>query len=763
VFFPPPSPGVIDVLTGAGFVLLRSLFGERIGLRVNGWGIQIVRNFAKLILLSTSTLAPLCGAQAQSAPEEAADKDGKEIIVTGSRVEGYKVDTAQSATKTDVALIDTPMSVQVISHDVIRDMGATDLYDVVRNISGVTRRASYWGQNTSTFNIRGFDLDNENGYLKDGFRYFAEGKVVLGNVDRVEILKGPASVLYGRAQPGGIANLVSKRPSAKLSGGAELAYGRWNSLGITADINGALTKDESLMGRIDAEYSSADSFRDTVFSKTLMISPQLLWKPGADTTIRLKGEYVHDHSKPDYGVPAFDGRPANVPISTYYGEPFDNQESEQINVTLSAEHNLSNDWLIRGSLSYYRLGYSDDTKDTYNSWIDGSTLNRYYENFPKWDAYKTAQFETVGKFATFGLGHTLLLGAEYDIHDSDSGDGYVLGALESPIDIFNPVPVGNEQVLLDAVLAVGYKGVSKTKSWSLYAQDQIDLSDKLKLLIGGRYDNVEQNGTYKGTFISDGSLLWEGSYGFKADAFSPRAGLLYKINDGLSVYASWSKSFNPNYADCDQLTGICRQFPSEIGVQYEGGVKFEAANGRFGATASLFKIEKSNVLQTDPADPNLQVVDGKHRSQGLELDLSGEPINGLSIIASYAYIDAIVAESTDYLVGGQLPNAAKHTASLWVTYDWEIGNGGTLSFGGGGNYQSRRFTHSAVTESDIIVLPGYVVADVMAAYEQGDWRLALNITNLANKRYYESSTGYGGAVIYPGTPRGWRLSLSKRF
>lgn len=725
------------------------------------------RSFRFLLTGSALLLFPAL-VHAQSLPTEDAeevDESRKDevIIVTGSRVDGYRVDTAQSATKTDVPLLDTPVSVQVISHDVIRDMGATELYDVVRNVSGVTRRASYWGQNTSTFNIRGFDLDNENGYLKDGFRYFAEGKVVLGNVDRVEILKGPASVLFGRAQPGGIANMVTKMPTAPFSGGGELAYGRWNSFAITADINGALTEDEQLIGRIDAEYGSADSFRDTVFNKTLMIAPQLLWKPGDDTTVRLKAEYVHDHSKPDYGIPAFEGRPANVPISTYYGEPFDNQESDQLNAVLSTEHHFSDAWLLRGGLSYYRLGYSGDTKDTFSSWVDGNTLNRYYEKFPKWDAYKTAQVELVGKFDTFGMGHTLLLGAEYDIHDSSSGKNYILGALEAPIDIFNPVPVGNEQTLLDAALAVKYEGASQSKTWSLYFQDQIDLSDALKLLVGGRYDSVRQDGSYRGLFVSDGSLLWEGLYGFKANAFSPRAGLLYKVTDSLSVFASWSKSFNPNYADCDQFTGECRQFPSEIGVQYEGGLKFEAASGRFGATAALFRIEKSNVLQTDPADPNKQIVDGKHRSQGIEFDLSGEPVKGLSIIASYAYIDAIVAESTDYLVGGALPNAAKHTASLWASYDWKLADGSIMSFGGGGNYQSRRLTHTPVSSADQIVLPGYIVLDAMIAYERDDWRLALNVSNLADKLYYESSTGYGGAVIYPGQPRSWRLSLSHRF
>lgn len=727
-----------------------------------------MRRSIRLLLLRSSALlafAPIGIAQAQvlASADETAASDGQAIVVTGSRIEGYRVETAQSATKTDVPLLDTPMSVQVISHDVIRDMGATDLYDVVRNVSGVTRRASYWGQNTSTFNIRGFDLDNENGYLKDGFRYFAEGKVVLGNVDRVEILKGPASVLYGRAQPGGIANMVTKTPTAELSGGFEASMGRWNSYGITADINGALDAGETLLGRIDAEYADAKSFRDTVFNKTLMVSPQLLWKPGKGTTIRLKGEYVHDHSKPDYGIPSFEGRPAKVPISTYYGEPFDNQESDQVNVVLSAEHRFSDAWLIRGGLSYYRLGYSDNTKDTFNSWVDGTTLNRYYEKFPKWDAYKTAQIEAVGKFDTFGLGHTLLLGAEYDIHDADYGKIYTVGALESPIDIFNPVPVGNEQALLDAALAVHYLGANKTKTWSLYFQDQIDLTDALKLLVGGRYDNVRQNGFYKGVFVADGTVYFEGVYGFKASAFSPRAGLLYKLGDSLSVFASWSKSFNPNYADCDAFTGECRQFPSEIGLQYEGGLKFEAANGRFGATAALFRIEKSNVLQTDPADPNKQVVDGKHRSQGIEFDLSGEPIKGLSVIASYAYIDAIVAQSTDYLVGGQLPNSARHTASLWVSYDWKLDDASTLSFGGGGNYQSRRLTHTPVSRSDKVVLPGYAVLDAMIAYERDKWRVALNVTNLADKRYYESSTGYGGAVIYPGTPRSWRLSFSRRF
>ena len=246
-----------------------------------------MRRCAKVILLCSSALVSLGKAHGQeiaAADTTAADT----IVVTGNRVEGFAVTYATLATKTDTPLIDTPQSVQVISNAVIKAMGATDLYDVVRNVSGVTRRASYWGQNTATFNIRGFDLDNENGYLKDGLRYFAEGTVVLGNVDHVEILKGPASVLYGRAQPGGIANMVSKMPSAKFSGGVELAAGRWNSYSINADINGTLNGSETLVARIDAEYDEADSFRDTVWNKTLMLAPQLLWKPDQNTLIDRK-------------------------------------------------------------------------------------------------------------------------------------------------------------------------------------------------------------------------------------------------------------------------------------------------------------------------------------------------------------------------------------------------------------------------------------------------------------------------------------------
>lgn len=735
-------------------------------------------------LLCSTALLPVGAVQAQvvlASADETAGKDAETIIVTGSRIEGYKVDTAQSATKTDVPLLDTPMSVQVISSDVIRDMGATDLYSVVRNVSGVTRRAAYWGQSTATFNIRGFNLDDDTGYLKDGFRYYAEGTVVLGNVQQVEILKGPASVLYGRSQPGGVANLVTKSPSAAFDAGFEFSTGRWNSHMIRADINGALDADGALMGRIDAEYEDADSFRDFIWNKTLMVSPQLKWEPGEATTVRLRTEVVWDRRRQDYGIPAFEGKPADVPISRFYGEPFNYQETVQVNALLSAEHHFSDDWLIRGGLSYYTLRYQPGTNETYNSWLDGETLYRDHGEYPhKYTTYKTAQVEAVGEFDTLGLGHTLLLGADYSLGNEGGGNGYRWGFNADwgalPVNIFDPVRYGTLAALeADLTGYVSYLGGSETKSWSLYIQDQIDLTDKLKLLLGGRYDNTRQSGAYTGLYngetaldgdgnvmASDGDILWEGVYGFKASAFSPRAGLLYKLTDGISAYVSWSKSFNPNYGDCD--ASGCQQFPAEKAVQYEGGVKFEGFDGRFSATGSLFWIEKNNVLQTDPNDPNKSVVDGKHRSKGFEFDVQGRPLDGLSIIASYAYIDAIVAASSDYLVGGQLANSAKHTASLWVSYDWKLGDGSTLSVGGGGNYQSGRNAYSPVAADDIVILPSYVVADAMIAYETADeWRVALNVSNIGNKRYYESSTGWGAAVIYPGTPRGWRLSLSKRF
>ena len=233
------------------------------------------------LLASSALLIFSASAQAQDQPETKKPRKSSSdvIVVTGQRDRPSNLATESLLGRTDVPLLDTPLVMQRISNTDLQAMAATDLYRAVRNISAVTKRPSYFGQNTATFTVRGFELDVYTHYLKDGFRYLAEGNQLMSNIDSVEVLKGAAAILYGRSKPGGVVNIVSKRPTRKTSHEAAITYGRWDMQQSDAAISGPLNSAGTWLYRLDATYQDSGSFRDTVWNKTLLLAPQILWSP----------------------------------------------------------------------------------------------------------------------------------------------------------------------------------------------------------------------------------------------------------------------------------------------------------------------------------------------------------------------------------------------------------------------------------------------------------------------------------------------------
>jgi iron complex outermembrane recepter protein len=675
------------------------------------------------------------------------------VEVTGENQEKYYQSTrASTATKTDTPLIDTPQSITVVPREVLEDQGARNVADALRNVSGVSREASYWGQEGSSFRIRGFALSDEYGYYKDGLRYNAKGTQVLSNVERVEVLKGPASVLYGRAEPGGIVNLVTRAPEKKAKQNIEVSAGRWDTYALAFGSTGPLNDSASVLYRLDASVEDAGSFRDLVFSRTVAVAPTVQWQVREGTQLKFSAEAVRDTRRTDYGIPSYQGLPAAVPISTYYGELFNLQESRQDRFALTLNHALSKNWKIIAQAAQYRLRYPL-YNDVYAGFVDNDTAQvfPFWENFP--DNYKNtfAQTDLVGKFSTGPFAHTLLAGFETG-RQLQLQNGTVFGDY-FPYDIFNPQRYGINAPQ-GTVFVSNYR--LDTRSQALYVQDQIDLGESWKLLLGARHDRYKQDYFYEPLQPQDVSLTG-GTVAIttRDRATSPRAGLVYKLTPDLAFYASASQSFSPAFPYSQALQN--QRFKPEIGKLKELGMKWDAMQGKVSLTTALYDLRKQNVITADPNNPQFSIQNGEESSRGFEIDLAAQPLRGLNIVASYARMKARLTQSTDYPVGNTLPLAPKNSGSIWASYEWRTGALKGFSLGGGAYYQGARFTDLF----NDVTLPAFTRIDLAIGYARNAWKLGANLKNATNKRIFESSNS--SAVIFPSAPRDLQVTLNLNF
>ncbi len=702
-------------------------------------------------------------ARAASAPAEAASAAAQHTESAPQRVEingsdkhdaDYGASRARSATKTDTPLLDMPQAVVVVPRDVIDDQGARDLYDVARNVSGVSRQSSYWGQNTGTFRVRGFDLDEGNGYLKDGFRYFARGKVLMAGVDSVEVLKGPASVLYGRVEPGGLANLVSAEPTKRLQGELQFDAARFDQYGAGGYLSGPLDAAGRWLGRVDAEVRNDRSFRDLVYSKTVAVAPQLVWQPNTGTRVKFSAELLRDDVLADYGIPGYQGRPADVPISTYYGEAFNQQVTRQHRALLSLEHRFGEALSMRAALVESSHRYADDYDDVYSSFVQDREVVRFWERTPSSYVSRYAQIEAMAGFATGPVRHRVLLGAEAGTKD-DECFGCRFGEYAG-VDVFSP-EIGGENRPIAGTEEV-YDSHNRDRIGALYLQNELALGERWRVLLGVRHDRYTQNYLYRSN-----TQIYDGQATTRDAAWSPRAGLLFKLTPDVSLYASTSRSFAPAgaYYAADQG----RRFEPEIGEQRELGLKWSSEDGSAAVTLAVYDLRKKNLIAQDPQNPALSIQVGEQRSSGIEIDTVLQPWGGAQLIASASRMKARISESVEalYAVGNTLPFAPHTSGSLWLRQDLPLNEGWPLitawNIGAGAFYQGARFGDLENT----LVLPAYWRFDASLSVSAGAWRADLGIDNLANRRYFDSGTGYGAGVIYPGEPRTWRVALRRGF
>jgi iron complex outermembrane receptor protein len=673
----------------------------------------------------------------QTQPEEptAQNEAPIELLVTGEQ-NRYRVPNASTGTRTDTLIRDIPQTIQVVPEQVIKDQRVTRLRDALLNIGGVVQDGGFGGT-SDQIGIRGFFAGGTLGgsILTDGFKDGRRGIRETATVERIEVLKGPASILYGGVEPGGVINLITKQPLKDPYYNAELSVGSFSTFRPSIDISGPLNSDKTLLYRLNSVYETSDGFRD--FNQDVQrffISPTLKWEIGKATNLTVQFDYLNDERPFDRGFLAFGEGILDIPLERILGEPDDVSKIEEIGLSYRLEHNFNDNWKVRNAFRYQSSDTSDYRAEPVRLNETTGILTRNFRSNDDYQENYTLQTDVVGKFATGSINHTLLFGVDLARSTSGGTQSRAPGGITPSIDVFNPVYNAAPRPGLDALTNVVRNNQNSSDGLGIFLQNQIAFADNLKLLVGGRFDTVDQNS----------KDLRNGSESGRYDsAFTPRLGIVYQPIEPISLYASYSQSFQPNFGT--RADGSILE--AERGTQYEVGVKGEFLDGKLAATLAAYHIKKSNIATTDLANSDFLNSIGEQRNQGIELNVAGEISPGWNVIASYSHIDAEITKDNDGLQGNSPANVPFNTASLWTTYELQRGNLQGLGLGLGLFYVGDRQGDTGNT----YIIPGYLRTDAAIYYKRDNWRAGINIQNLFNEKHYLGAN-FGRVAIEPGAP-----------
>ncbi len=542
----------------------------------------------------------------------------------------YTRTNASTATKSNLPLMKTPISTQVVPRAVMEDQQAIQIEDAVKNVSGVFPGFTFGGL-SEEFMIRGFN----SGFLsyRDGFR-FPAARLSLANIERVEVVKGAAANLYGRIEPGGMINLITKRPQAQSYYSLNQQFGSYGQYQTRADATGALNESGTLLYRLNVEYLNKNSFRDFGFLERILVAPSLTWKITPSTQFDVDFTYSDEDFMEDHGIVALGNRPAKVPRSRFLGEPRVDRSTLQLyNTAATLTHAFNDDWQVRARFNYLR-------RDTVDPQTTGNNLNELtgelQRGFFQGDSTNDTYMGTVdvtGRFYTADIEHNVLAGWDYY---GDFGKVKSIISDAGPINIFRP-----RYNNINLALQPNNFFIDQKIEWNgVYFQDQITLFDKLHLMGGGRYDLASNDlGT---AFGADQSLADASAAVNKVNnsRFNPRAGIVYQPWEWLSFYGNYAQSLGAANAAFDAAGNTLEP---QIGEQFEGGFKTSLFDGRLNSNVAYYHLTKKNLALQVPGQP-FSVAIGEARSQGVEVDVSGQITNGLSLILTYAYTDAEVTK-----------------------------------------------------------------------------------------------------------------------
>lgn len=667
----------------------------------------------------------------------------------------YNRSNASTATKTDTPIMETPIAVQVVPKAVMHDQQAVQLGDAIKNVSGVFQGFTYGGF-SEEFMIRGFNTNYAN-YL-DGLRW-PVSRIPLANAERIEVVKGAGANLYGRIEPGGMINVVTKRPQATPYYSLEQRFGSYDLYQTLADATGAINKDGSLMYRLNFEYLDKNSFRDFAFTERKFVAPSLTWKISDRTQLDFDFIYSNEDTLEDHGVVASNvtRRPINIPISRFLGEPsIDKSNTELYSTALTLNHEFSDSWKMNAQFRNITRDVID-LQHAAPGILDIATgeLARAFCCGPGTQDVLGATVNVTGKFSTWNVKHSVLAGWDYYEMNS-TFDGWflppaVFGGPVNPINIYNP-QYGQSGVDLARIPKNDFW--DQRMSWNgVYFQDQITLFEKFHILGGGRYDWANKGSGSSPTSVADAASNYSD---IENQKFSPRVGLVYQPWQWLSLYGNFIESLGASN------TGVALgggNLQPESAEQFEAGFKTEFFDKRLTSNLAFYHLTKQNISVPIAGTRFSQAV-GEARSQGIEIDVSGQVTDGLNLIATYAYTDAVILSGNN--AGNRLWNVPRNAGSFWAKYDIQKDTLRGLSFGAGVYFQDQREGDNA----NSFELPGYGRVDALVKYQlpiiRAKTTLQFNVENLLDHQYY-AATDNSNTFILPGAPRTFIGSVKVEF
>ena len=652
---------------------------------------------------------------------------------------GYETAAISSATRTPTPLRDVPQSVAVVNQQLVKDSLMTSIGDVVRYVPGVSYHQGE--NNRDQVIMRGNSSSAD--FFVDGVRDDVQYYRDLYNLERIEALKGPNAMIFGRGGGGGVINRVIKQAAFQPVRTLDLQLGAYSNKRVTADLNQPLS--DRVAVRLNGVFENSGSFRDFVDLERGGVNPTLTFTSG-NTRLTTGYEYLSDTRVADRGISSFQGLPVDVEPSTYFGNPSDSRVRARVHVgSLGIEHRAG-DFTIRerASIGGYDRFYQNYVPGAVSADRSQVTLTAYNNATDRTNVF--SQTDATYRLQTGGLAHTLMAGMELGHQDTANfrNTGFFNDdATSIRVPLANPmttVPVTFRHSLTDAdnhVLA---------NVAAAFAQDQIDISREVQVVAGLRFDrfDLQYHNNRTGDDLQRVDRL-----------LSPRAGIVYKPIRLLSVYGSYSVSYLPGSGDqFSSLTIITQQLEPEKFNNYEVGAKWDAFSS-LALTGAVYRLDRTNTRSTDPNDPTRIVQTGSQRTNGFEFGLNGRVTPAWSIAGGYAYQDAFVTSATVAArPGAEVGQVPHHTFSFWNNY--EIGR----RFGAALGVIHRSSMFASIDNT--VTLPGYTRADV-AAYIPfaGKWRLQANVENLFDAKYFVNADS--NTNISPGSPRVLRIALRATF
>lgn len=690
----------------------------------------------------------------------------KELVINLNKSPNNKKEIIFSGL--EIKAIDIPQSIQIIDHKTIEQQQSIKLSDVVKNLNGVYV-GSTRGAATESFGSRGYDMSSNN-MFKNGFRYNNGSIPEVASLEKVEFLKGGSALLFGNVAPGGVLNLVTKKPTFEKGGEIQMQFGSYSFYKPTLDIYGPLNK--NIAYRFIGTYENSESFRDVVNRERYYINPSFLFKVSPKTEIILQADYLHDNWTPDFGTAIIGKEIIELPRNTYLGAIWSNGQTKQSSVSALIQHNINENWKLNFNSSFQNFernskGTERIQPDSEGNWLRPLGQNKNIEQL------LSEQINIQGTFFTGKVKHQLFGGLDFD---QSSADAYTF--------VFDPKTYGGGNIYdlgnFDQGGAIPESintkiATTKTTRFGAYFQDLVSLFEQIKVLVGLRWSWQESQVTTKDLTKTPTEINKDGMLINKA--FSPKVGFVYQPIKDMSIFASYSNSFTPNSGTTVDLKPIK---PSIID-QYEVGIKKDFLNKLLTTNITYYQIKNNNLAQTAEfkldgspnTDTTIKTLSGETVSKGIEIDVTSHPVKGLSIKAGYSYNDMRYVKTSglkgSFIEGDRIVRTPANTANLSFFYTIQNGMFKDFSVGAIANYVGKRVggwnnTIDPDKPNGIydrsIPINDYTLVDATIGYQWKKVSILFKVSNIGNVLNYNVHENYS---VNPIAPRQFMTSLKYHF